>query len=78
MQKLSHLAINSEGFAFNPSSGDSFQVSSTGLIVLNGLRDGEADDAIAHKLAATFEVTLDEARRDVSEFRVSLKTLNLI
>ena len=39
MQKLLQLAISAEGFVFNPATGDSFQVSPTGLVVLNGLRD---------------------------------------
>ena len=78
MQKLSHLAINAEGFIFNPFTGDSFQVSQTGLLVLNELRDGKSDDEIVRKLTDTYEVSLEEARRDVTEFRVSLKSLSLI
>lgn len=78
MKKLSQLAISSEGFVFNPATGDSFQVSQTGLDILNGLRDGKSDEAIVQKLTETYEVPLEDARRDVADFRGSLKSLSLI
>jgi hypothetical protein len=77
-RKLSQLAISAEGFVFNPATGDSFQVSETGLAVLNGLRDGRTDDEIARELAGSYEVSLEEARRDLADFQGSLKSLGLI
>lgn len=78
MQKLSLLAINDEGFVFDPTSGDSFQVSQTGLFILNGMKTGKADEAIAQLLTENYEVTLEEARRDLADFRASLKNINLL
>jgi len=78
MQKLAHLAINDEGFAFDPTSGDSFQVSPTGLLILSGLKSGKADEEIARSLAEEYEVSLGEAQRDVADFLADLKNLNLI
>ncbi len=78
MQKLAHLAINDEGFVFDPTSGDSFQVSSTGLLMLAGLRAGKGDEEMAQSLAEKYEVSLEEAQRDVADFRVSLKNLGLV
>ncbi|MBM3883183.1 MAG: HPr-rel-A system PqqD family peptide chaperone [Verrucomicrobia bacterium] len=77
MQKLSRLAVSAEGFVFNPASGDSFQVSATGLRVLNALREGQAEDQIAHSLAETYQVELEDARRDVAEFCAALKSFGL-
>ena len=78
MQKLAHLAVNDEGFVFNPSSGDSFQVSQTGLLILNAWRAGKADEEIAQSLVAQFEVTLEDAQRDVADFRANFKNLGLL
>ena len=78
MQKLAHLAINDEGFVFDPTSGDSFQVSQTGLLILGGLKAGKADEEIAHALEEKYEVSLEDAQRDVADFRASLRNLNLI
>ena len=78
MQKLAHLAINDEGFVFDPTSGDSFQVSQTGLHIISELRSGKADEAIAQSLAGKYEVSLVEAQRDVADFLANLKNLGLI
>ena len=78
MQKIAHLAINDEGFAFDPTSGDSFQVSLTGLLILSCLKVGKADEEIAQALAEKYEVSLEDAQRDVSDFRASLKNVGLL
>jgi len=78
MHKLPYLAINDEGFIFDPTSGDSFQVSQTGLQILSGMKADKADGEIAQALAETFEVSLEDAQRDVADFRASLKNLNLV
>ena len=78
MNHLSHLAINEEGFVFNPMSGDSFQVSETGLIILKAVRDGKSDEDICRDLTANFEVSLEEARHDVDDFKAGLKTMGLL
>ena len=77
MQKLVHLAINDEGFVFDPTSGDSYQVSQTGLHILSGLRTGKADIEIAQLLAEKYEVNLEDAQRDVADFLANLKNLGL-
>ena len=78
MSKLAHLAINDEGFAFDPTSGDSFHVSQTGLAILSGMRAGQADEEIARSLAESFEVSLQDAQRDVADFRANLKNFGLV
>ena len=78
MAKLNQLAINSEGFVFNPSSGDSYTLNSTGLTILHGLRDGKEPQAIAEQLCADFEVTAEDAERDVADFMNCLKNFRLL
>ena len=78
MRKLAQLAINDEGFVFDPTSGDSFNVSETGLLILSGMRAGTADEQIAQSLAGKYEVTLEDAQRDVADFRANLKNLGLL
>jgi hypothetical protein len=78
MIKLSQLAINAEGFIFNPATGDSFQVSQTGLDVVSGLCDGKDDEEIVRLMTETYEVSLEVAQRDLADFRASMKTLGLI
>ncbi len=78
MQKLSHLAINEEGFIFNPLTGDSFQTSETGLYILNAFRAGADDGETARRLAEAYEVTREEAQRDVADFVSVLKSFGLV
>ena len=78
MSKLSHLAVNDEGFVFDPTTGDSYHVSPAGLLILKGLREGQADAAIAQTLTETYEVSLTDAQRDVADFRASLKNHGLL
>jgi len=77
MKKLSQLAINDEGFIFDPLTGDSFQVSETGLFIIKGLCDERSDEDIAASLNAEFEVSLEDAQRDVTDFTGQLKNIGL-
>ena len=77
MRTHSQLALSDEGFVFDPNTGDSFQVSATGLFLLQALKDGRGDDEAAQLLTEKYEVTLDEARRDCADFRSRLRNLNL-
>ena len=74
MSRLSQLALNDEGFVFDPATGDSFQVSETGLVILKALREGRSDEEIGRALSEKYEVEAVDALRDVADFRSSLKT----
>lgn len=78
MSRLRSLAINADGFAFDPTTGDSFVLNPTGLLILNGLRDDLDADAIAARVAERFEVSADEAARDVTDFLDTLRTFRLL
>lgn len=77
-EKLASLAVNHDGFVFDPSTGDSFVLNQTGLIVLQGLQDGSDEMQIARDVAEQFDVTEEGAQRDVGDFVSRLKTLHLI
>ena len=78
MSKLTHLAINDEGFVFDPTTGDSFHVSPTGLIILTGLRKNHNAAEIAQSLAEKYEVSLADAQHDVADFCASLKNFGML
>ncbi len=74
---MSRLAINDEGFVFDPTTGDSYHVSSTAMLILKGIREGIDDRQIAQMLTKEFDVSLDEAMHDVTDFQNQLKTMAL-
>lgn len=77
MKKLSQLAINDEGFIFDPLTGDSYQVSETGLFIIQRIREEKSDEDIAADLTAEFDVSAEDAQRDVVDFRGRLKNVGL-
>ena len=77
MKTLTQLALSDEGFVFDPNTGDSFQVSATGMFVLQALKTGRSDEEAAQMLEQEFEVSLEEARHDCADFRSRLRNLGL-
>lgn len=67
MNRLSKLAVNSEGFIFDPTTGDSYTVNPTGLFIINSLREGKEIDQIAEELSREFEETSEEISRSISQ-----------
>lgn len=78
MSKLKQLAINEEGFIFDPMSGESFTVNQTGLAVLKGLREDRSREEIASILVSSFDVTHDEAEADTADFIARLQSYKMI
>lgn len=78
MNRLPRLAINDEGFVFDPSTGESFTVNKTGLDIIRELKAGKAQEDIAAALADTYDVDTGEAERDVMDFADRLRSFQLI
>lgn len=77
-EKLPSLAISHDGFVFDPSTGDSFVMNPTGLVILQGLQDGLDESQLARELGEQFDVTEDTALDDVTEFLSRLRVMHLI
>jgi PqqD family protein of HPr-rel-A system len=78
MQRLRSLALNPDGFAFDPTTGESFTLNTTGLVVLEGLREGSSALEIVGRLSEEFDVSENDATRDVDDFMDHLRSLRLI
>lgn len=78
MERLRALALNPDGFAFDPTTGESFTLNATGVAALEGLRDGLTPEQVAQRLTETFEVSPDEATRDVTDFVDHLRAYRLL
>lgn len=78
MNRLSKLAVNAEGFVFDPDFGDVFTVNPTGLSILDGMRNDRSPRVIAEKLHEEYEVTLEEAEKDIFDFTGQLRVHRLL
>lgn len=76
--RLSRLALNQEGFAFDPLTGNSYVANGTGALVLEALRTGQSPSEIALSLTQGYEVSLEQAAQDVGEMIEQLKYLKLL
>lgn len=78
MSRLQQLAINKEGFVFDPATGDSYSVNSVGLTILELLVAGMTAEEIAGEIAARYDVTREEVARDVDDFIDHLRVYRLV
>ncbi len=78
MNRLTQLAINEDGFVFDPSTGESFTVTQTGLVILNGLKEDKGNQELSMLLTEKYEASPQEAERDVIDFIQQLRTYKLM
>ena len=78
MSRLQHLAINNEGFIFDPTSGESFTVNQTGLVILNGLKENKSQEKIIQDLKEKFDFFPEDIERDVDDFLSRLRSMRLL
>ena len=77
MNRLTMLAINDEGFVFDPYSGDSYLVNQTGLFILKALKDNSKDEDILNGICNEFDVSAEEVQTDIANFKDILAKLGL-
>jgi len=76
---LKQLAINENGFVFDPRTGHTFTLNATGLAVLEGLKRGAEAEEIVAELSATFELEgSEDLARDVDDFVARLREYALV
>ena len=74
LQRLRDIALSDSGFVFDPLSGQTFSVNSTGKLVIEKLRQGLRREAILAELAGSFATDEgDDLLRDLNEFLLLLK-----
>lgn len=78
MSRLHALAINAEGFAFNPLTGECFRLNASGEAVIAAMRRGDTDETIADTFVREHGIPFGRALADVLEFRTQLANCRLL
>jgi PqqD family protein of HPr-rel-A system len=78
MSRIHRLAVNEEGFVFDPATGESFTVNGTGFVILKGLKENKEPEEIAEEITERFDVEPEETERDVSDFIERLRAFKLL
>jgi len=78
MNRLARLAINEEGFIFDPVTGNSFTPNQMGLWILKRLKEGKQVSDILAEMIEQFDVDAETAERDLTDFVEQLRHYKLI
>jgi len=73
-----NIAISENGFVFNPSTGDSFTLNSTGKEVLTLIKDGKNIDQILELMQEKYEVDSVTLERYLVDFTNEIRINNLL
>jgi len=78
MNTISNLTLHADGRVCDPTTGNSFHVSPTGLVILRWLMQNQTAGDIVEQLAHKFHVTIANALRDLTEVRGCLLAAGLL
>jgi len=78
MKLKENVAVSESGFIFDPNSGESFSVNSTGKVVLQMVSKGLSMKEIESSITEEYDVDQKTFQRYMDDFAHSLRRLNLI
>jgi hypothetical protein len=77
MKIKKNIALSDSGFVFDPANGNSFTTNPIGLQLIQLLKQGRSDSEITAEMVSMYEVSLDQAERDLFDFKSVLSKLKL-
>ncbi len=78
MNRLNQLAVNQDGFAFDPMTGESFTLNPSAVEAVKQFSKGASCEEAAQHLTQVFDVGASDALRDVEDLVSRLKNFNLM
>jgi hypothetical protein len=78
MQKIKTLAMNDAGFAFDPTSGESFTLNEVAQHIIDALKHEDDLQLVTLKMTEQFDIDFEHAYQDVLEFVEQLKSYRLL
>jgi predicted Rdx family selenoprotein len=76
MSNCKYWNLTVKGMAFDPESGESFQLNGSGRLILERTREGRSPEEISSEVSRKFGVPYERALTDVLEFQVQLNSLS--
>jgi hypothetical protein len=78
MRLKENIALSESGFLFDPDSGESFSVNSTGKEILKLISSGKAITEIEEVVLSEYEVDQKTFYRYMDDFAHTLRRFNLL
>lgn len=72
------IAVSENGFIFNPITGDSFTLNTTGMQIIAMLKTGKTMEQIKEALTSEYDVDAMVLERYLEDFIADLKRNNLL
>ncbi|MDX1959951.1 MAG: HPr-rel-A system PqqD family peptide chaperone [Leptospiraceae bacterium] len=76
-ERLKNLALSETGFLFDPSTGNTYTLNETGIIVLKLLKEGNSKDEIVKVILSEYDVEIEQLERDVTDLLIQLQELGI-
>lgn len=76
--KLQNLAMNDNGFIFDPNTGYSYTSNETGLYILKLMSMGKTKAEIRAEIMAEYDVSEDNFNSDYEHYLLMLEALSLV
>jgi hypothetical protein len=73
-----NIALSENGFVFNPSTGDSFTMNSTGREVILLIKEGKSLDQITELMVGKYDIEKSTLERYLADFVNDLTVNNLM
>jgi hypothetical protein len=78
VSKLQNLAMNDNGFIFDPNTGYSYTSNETGFTILKMMSMGKDKAEIRSQIMADYEVSEDNFDSDYEHYLLMLEALSLV
>ncbi len=78
MNLKENIAISESGFLFDPNSGESFSVNSSGKEILKLVSEGNKPESIEKIIMDKYEIDVAAFNRYMDDFAHTLRRFNLI
>lgn len=75
---ISQLAVNDQGFIFDPDTGQSYTTNGLGRHIIQALGKDEPAQAILDQILELFQVSSQDAERDLEEFMDQRRCMGLV
>lgn len=67
------IELNNNGFAFDPSNGESYALNKTGITILQLLQKGFNNKEIENEILNTYNIDEYQLKSDLNDFFILLK-----
>ncbi len=78
MKLKENIAVSESGFLFDPNSGESFSVNSSGKEILKLVSEGNETESIEKIIMGKYEIESSAFNRYMDDFAHTLRRFNLI